>query len=140
MKHTFSPAVSVARSIERLACAVRFRGKMDEGKISTEAFALILVHPGAPIFPKTARTGTCDRVLAISPQINLHSLKNQESMPTQVKFPTAARGCVRVHRRTRAAVENSYTAVQHLTKALFLSKPVRPPLSASTTDLRRGRR
>ena len=51
-------------------------------------------------------------------------------MPPRVEFPTAARGCVRVKRRTRAAVENSCTAVQHLTKALFLSKPVEPLLIA----------
>jgi len=35
---------------------------------------------------------------------------------------------VPVKHRTRAAVENSYTAVQHLTNPLFLSKPVEPPL------------
>jgi hypothetical protein len=35
---------------------------------------------------------------------------------------------MRVQRRTRAAVENSFPAVQHLTKPLFLSKPVEPLL------------
>jgi hypothetical protein len=50
-------------------------------------------------------------------------------MPTRVEFPTAARAGVRMKRRTRAAVENSCTAVQHLTTALFLSKPVEPLLS-----------
>jgi len=40
-------------------------------------------------------------------------------MPTRVEFPTAARGCVRVKRRTRATVENSCNAVQNLTMALF---------------------
>ena len=31
----------------------RFRGKNGEGKISTEAIALILVHPDQPIFRGT---------------------------------------------------------------------------------------
>ena len=48
-------------------------------------------------------------------------------MPTRVEFPTVA--CVRINRRTRAAVENSHIAVQHLTKALFLSKLAEPSLA-----------
>jgi hypothetical protein len=51
-------------------------------------------------------------------------------MPTRVELRTAARDPVRVKRRTHAAVDNSCTAVQHLTKALFLSKPVEPLLRA----------
>jgi hypothetical protein len=58
----------------------------------------------------------------------LRSAKTAYSKQTRIEFSTAARACVRVKRRTRAAVENSCTAVQHLTKALFLSKPVEPPL------------
>jgi hypothetical protein len=128
MKHRFPCAAGVARWIEHAVRAARFRGKMGKAKISTEAFALILAHPGAPIFRETTPARARCRFFAISPQMNLHWLKNQESMPTQVEVPTTARGCVRVNRRTRAALENSYTAVQHLTKTLFLSKPVEPPL------------
>jgi hypothetical protein len=50
-------------------------------------------------------------------------------MPTRVEFPTVAR--MRIKRRTRAAVENSRIAVQHLTKALFLSKPAEPLLNTA---------
>ena len=55
--------------------------------------------------------------------------KDLSMMPTRVEFHTAARSCVRMKRRTRATVDNSCTAVQHLTKALFLSKPVEPLLT-----------
>ena len=107
MKHTFSPAVDVARLIERSACAVRFRGKMGEGKISTEAIAPILALSGEPIFRDTDFAGTQSWDSAISPPMNLHTQQNHKSIPTRVE---------------------SSTAVQHLTKALFLSKPARPPL------------
>ena len=108
MKHTFSSAAGVARLIERLACAARLGGKMGEGKISTEAIALIPAHPGEPLFRNTRFAGARCRDFAISPLTNLHMLKNHESISTRVE---------------------SSIAVQHLTKALFLSKPVRPPLS-----------
>jgi hypothetical protein len=41
--------------IERAAWLVRFQGKNGKGKISTEAIALILAHPGAPIFCGTTQ-------------------------------------------------------------------------------------
>ena len=129
MKHEFPTASCVARLIERAACAARFRGKTGKGKISTEALALILAHPGEAIFPETGVGGAGCRVSAISPEPDLRSPKTPGSMPPRVEFPTAARGCVRVKRRTRATVENSCPAVQHLTKALFLSKPVEPLLT-----------
>ena len=109
MKYLFPSAVGVARWIERSVCAVRFHGKTGKGKTSTEAFASILAHPGEPILRNTGRAGARCRNCAISPQMNLHTLKNQESTSTRVE---------------------SSTAVQHLTKALFLSKPVEPPLTA----------
>src|SRR5271167_2117760 len=95
MKHSFSFAAGIAHWIERAACAARIRGKMGEGKISTEAIASILGLPGEPIFSETGVGGVGPR---ISP----------------------------------AAVENSFTAVQHLTKPLFLSKRVEPPLRTRT--------
>jgi hypothetical protein len=108
MKHPFPPTADVARLIERVACAARFQGKMGKAKTSTEAFALILARPGEPILRNTGRAGARCRNCAISPQLNLSTLKNHESISTRVE---------------------SSTAVQHLTKALFLSKPVEPPLN-----------
>ena len=46
----------------------------------------------------------------------------------RIEFPTASRARVRGLRHARAAVENSLSAVQHLTKALFLSKRAEPLL------------
>ena len=109
MKHSFSPAVGVARLIKRSACAVRFRGKMGEGKISTEAIASILALSGEPIFRDTDFTGAQCQDSAIPPPTNLHTQQHYESISTSVE---------------------SSTAVQHLTKALFLSKPARPLLSS----------
>jgi len=111
MKHTLSSTVGVARLIERLACTVRFRGKMGEGRVSTEAIALILARPGGPFFRDTGLESARCRDSAISPLMNLHTLKNHKSMSTRIQ---------------------SFTAVQHLTKALFLSEPARPPLSVVT--------
>jgi hypothetical protein len=107
MKHPFAPTADVARLIERVACAARFQGKMGKAKTSTEAFALILARLGEPILRNTGRAGARCRNFSISPQLNLCTLKNHESTSTRVE---------------------SSTAVQHLTKALFLSKPVEPPL------------
>ena len=47
----------------------------------------------------------------------------------RIEFPTASRARVRGLRHARAAVENSLSAVQHLTKALFLSKRAGPLLT-----------
>ena len=122
MKHGGSFATGIAHRIER---AARGEGKTGEGKISTEAIASILGLPGEPIFSETGvgRVGT--RISAIALQSDVHSLKTQE-MLIRVEFPTPARACMRVKRRTHA-VENSFIAVQHLTKPLFLSKPAEPP-------------
>ena len=131
MKHGFLAASCVARAIERAACAARFRGKTGKGEISTEASESIVAHPGEPIFTETRVAGAGRRIAAISHHSDLRSVKTPGSMQVRVEFPTAACDCVRVKRRTRAAVENSCTAVQHLTKALFLSKPVEPLLTVS---------
>lgn len=125
MKHGFPIASRVARWIER---AVRFRGKTGKGEISTEALALILARPGKPIFPETGIQGVGCRISTITPESDLRSPKTPSMIPTRVEFPTAALGCVRMKRRARTTVENSYTAVQHLTKAFFLSKPAEPLL------------
>ena len=71
MKHEFPTASCIARLIERAACAARFRGKTGKGKISTEALALILTHPGEPIFPETGVGDAGCRVSVISPQPDL---------------------------------------------------------------------
>jgi hypothetical protein len=131
MRGAFGAAAQIARSIERAACAARFWGKTGKGKISPEALESILAHPGEPIFRETGAAGAWERISAISHRSDLRSAKTAYSMQTRIEFSTAARAYVRVKRRTRAAVENSCTAVQHLTKALFLSKPVEPPLITS---------
>ena len=51
MKHGFPTASRVAHLIERAAGAARFRGKTGKGKLSTEALALILAHPGELFLP-----------------------------------------------------------------------------------------
>ena len=129
MKHGFFAGSYVGRLIERAACAARFRAKTGKGRISTEASESILAHPGEPIFTETDRARARRRISAISHHSDLRSTKIPCCTQDRVEFPTAARARVRVKRRTRAAVENSFTAVQHLTKALFLSKPTEPPLS-----------
>jgi len=127
MKHGGSAAACIARLIER---AARGEGKPGEGKVSTEAIASILGLPGEPIFSETGVGGVGTRISAISLPSDLHLPKTPD-MLIRVEFPTPARaGGMHVKRRTRAAVDNSFTAVQHLTKPLFLSKPVEPPLSA----------
>jgi len=57
MKHALSTTLGVACLIEPFACAIRFRNKNGEGKISTEAIALILARPGEPIFYNTGVAG-----------------------------------------------------------------------------------
>jgi hypothetical protein len=129
MKYGFPTMTCTARRIERTAGAGRFRGKTDKGEISTAPSHAILAHPGKPISPETSVEDVGCQIFAIMPQSDLRSPKTPNMIPTRVEFLTAALGCVRMRRRTRATVENSCTAVQHLTKALFLSKPVRPLLS-----------
>jgi hypothetical protein len=50
---------------------VRFRGENGKGKISTEAIALILVHPGEPIVSETTSVRARCRFFAIPHQMNL---------------------------------------------------------------------
>jgi hypothetical protein len=125
MKHRGSSAACLAHRIERAAPG---EGKMGEGKVSTEAVASILGLPGEPIFSETGVGGVGTRISAIALQSDLHLLKTPD-MLFRVEFPTPERACMRAKRRTRAAVEHSFTAVQHLTKPFFLSKPVEPPLA-----------
>ena len=124
MKHGGSAAACIARLIER---AAQGEGKMGEGNVSTEAIASILGFPGEPLFSETGVEGVGTRISAISLTSDLHLPKPPDRL-IRVEFPTPARAGMHVKRRTRAAVENSFTAVQHLTKPLFLSKPVEPPL------------
>lgn len=70
------------------------------------------------------------RISTIMAQSDSRSPETPSMIPTRVEFPTAALGCARVRRRTRAAVENFCTAVQPLTKAHLLSKPVEPLLGS----------
>jgi hypothetical protein len=126
MKHGASSAACIAHLIER---AARCRSKPGDGKVPTEAIASILGPPGEPIFSETGVGGVGTWISAISLQSDLHLLKTPD-MLIRVEFPTPARACMRVKRRTGAAVENSFTAVQHLTKPLFLSKPMEPLLSS----------
>jgi hypothetical protein len=130
MKQGSSSAACIAHLSER---AARREGKTGEGKVSTEAIASILELPGEPIFSETGVGGVGTRISAISLQPDWHLLKTPD-MLISVEFPTPARDRIRVKQRTRAAVENSFTAVQHLTKPLFLSKPVEPPLWLGSTE------
>jgi hypothetical protein len=123
MKHGGSSAACIAHLIER---AARCEGKTGEGKVSTEAIASILGPPGEPIFSETGVGDVGTRISATSHQSDLHLLKTRTRL-ISVAFPTPARACMRVKHRTRAVVENSFTAVQHLTKPFSLSKPVEPP-------------
>ena len=126
MKHGGSSAACIA---QRIARAARGEGKTGEGKVSTEAIASILGLPGEPIFSETGVGGVGTRIPAISLHSDLH-LRKTPDMLIRVEFPTLARACERETRRAHDAVENSFTAVQHLTKPLFLSKPVEPPLTS----------
>jgi hypothetical protein len=128
MKYEFCTASCAVPGIERAAGAARLRGKTGKGEISTAPSRAILARPGKPISPATSVDGVKCRISTIMPRSDLRSPKTPSMIPTRVEFPTASRSRVRVRRRTRAAVENSCTAVHHLTKALFLSKPVEPPL------------
>lgn len=129
MKHGFLAASCVVRAMVRDAGAARFRDTTGKGEISTEAVESILAHPGEPIFRETGAARAGRRIFAISHHFDSCSMTNPCSIPTRVEFHTTARAWVRVKRRTRVAVEHSCTAVQHLTNALFLSKPVEPPLT-----------
>ena len=115
MKQRFFTAARMTCRTGLTACAARFQAKMGKGKTSTEASALILAHPGEPISRETEAAGIGDGVCMISPQLNLQSGKTSANMLIRVTFPTT--------------VENACTAVQHLTKSLFLSNRVEPPLS-----------
>jgi len=126
MKPGASSAACLAHPIAR---AARGEGKTGEGKVSTEAIASILGLPGELIFSETGVEGVGNGISATSFQCDLH-LPKTPNMLIRVEFPTLARACMHVKRRTRAAVENSFTAVQHLTKPLFLSKPAERPLPA----------
>ena len=130
MKYGFGTASCAVRRIEHAAGAARFRSKTGKGEISTAPSHAILAHPGKPISPETSVEDVGCQIFAIMPQSDLRSPKTPRMILTRVEFLTAALGCVHVKRRMRTAVENSCTAVQHLTKTLFLSKPVEPPLSA----------
>ena len=128
MKYGFGTASCAVRGIERAAGAARSQGTTGKGEISTAPSRAILAHPGEPVSPETGDAGAAGPVSAISLQPDIRSPKTPSMISTRVEFPTAALGRVRVRRRTRAAVDNSCTAVHHLTKALFLSKPVEPLL------------
>ena len=70
MKQHFSPAAGITRWIERADSAIRFQGKKGKGKISTEAQALILAHPGASKFRQphaaSAEGGVCATALELA--------------------------------------------------------------------------
>ena len=128
MKYGFGTASCAVRGIERAAGAARSQGTTGKGEISTAPSRAILAHPGKPISPATSIEGVGCRISTIMPESDLRSPKTPSMIPTRVESSTAALGCVRMRRRTRAAVGNSCNAVQHLTKALFLSKPAEPGL------------
>jgi Flp pilus assembly protein TadD len=130
MKQRFFLAAGMTRWIERADGAIRFQGKKGKGKISTEALALILAHSGASKFRQPHAASAEDGVCATALELILRSPKTSATMSTRIEFYTTARSCMRVKCRHQAAVENSSTAVQHLTKALSLSKRVEPPLGS----------
>src|SRR5665213_1275868 len=124
MQHEDSFTASIAHLIER---AVRCERKTGEGKVPTQTIASILGLPDEPIFSETGVEGIATRISPNPLQSDWQLWKSQ-GMSIRVEFPTPAH-LHSLTRRTRATVENSFTAVQHLTKPLFLSKPAEPPLS-----------
>src|SRR3990172_10041799 len=115
MKHGFPTASCVARLSERAGATRRFRGKTDKGEDINRSLG---VDPGASWRADFSRNGCRRRQLPSFRDFastRLALAEDPNMMPTRVEFPTAARGCVRIERRTRAAVENFCTAVQHLT-------------------------
>lgn len=128
MKQQYSPAAGMTRRIECADSAARFQGKKAKGKIANEARALILAHPDASKFRQPHVASAEGGVCATALELILRSPKTSATMSTRIEFSTLAIGGMRVQRRHQTAVENSCTAVQHLTKALFLSKRVEPPL------------
>lgn len=104
MKHEDSSTVRIAPRIER---AARCEGKTGEGKVSTEAIASILALPGEPIFSETGVGGVATPISANSLQSDLQSWTIPD-MSIRVEFPTR-RACIRLTRRTRAAVDRSST-------------------------------
>jgi hypothetical protein len=134
MKHGGSSAACNAHLIER---AAESEGKTGEGKVSTEAIASILELPGKPIFLETGGEGVGTRISTLSLQSDLHLLTTPD-MLIRVEFPSPVSALMRAKRRTRAAPENYFTAVQHLTKQPFLSKSAEPPLPEALANAVKG--
>ena len=103
MKHGVCSEWGDAYLIERAACAARFRGELGKGNASPEVFALILGHPGKPIFRETGAAGAGDGVYANWLDLNMRLAKTLINVPTRVEFPTAARlrACEAPHARRR---------------------------------------
>jgi hypothetical protein len=93
--------------------AARCEGKTGEGKVSTEAMASTLGPPGKPIFSPTGCRRPWDPDFCHPPSIRL-ALADRL---VRVAFPTPARVCMRVKRRTPAAVSDN-DAAQRLNNAL----------------------
>ena len=87
MKHKLSDTSRNDRWIER---AARCRDKMGKGKISPEAFASILAHPGEPNFPETGIAGIGSRISAILHRSDLCSPKTLGKIQTRVELSIAA--------------------------------------------------
>jgi len=105
---------------------------MGKGRIATEAFARLLANPGEPISAQTGVAGAAGLISAISRRCDRHTSTSPHCMHIEVEFPTARHVRVSAQDCTCTDVGNSCTAVQHLTKAVFLSKPAEPPLSSQT--------
>jgi len=129
MKHGVCVAAWVERRVERAACATPFRGKMGKGRIPTEAFASLLANPGEPIFRQPGVAGAVGLISAISRRCDQYTSTSPCRMHMEVESPAARNARVSAKDRMRTGVGNSCTAVQHLTKALLLSKRAEPPLS-----------
>ena len=107
MKHGFPTASCVARLSERAGATRRFRGKTDKGEDINRSLG---VDPGASWRADFSRNGCRRRQLPSFRDFastRLALAEDPNMMPTRVEFPTA---------------------VQHLTTALFLSRPVEPLL------------
>jgi hypothetical protein len=62
--------------------------KIGKGKISPEAFASLKTHSDEPIFREKGVASSGGRIFAISPELQLCSPRNAQSMSTGVEFHT----------------------------------------------------
>jgi len=111
---------------------------MGKGKISPEAFALILAHPGKPFFPEIAPANARGRFFAISPELDMRSLKTPHDRSIRVESSIAA--CLRMRETPNARRrEKLLHRRSTLNEGTFLAKPAAlPTIKKYLTDCLRA--